>query len=69
MGGHCIVIVGYDPHYLYAVTWGGIAPLTYGWFQAYCDESWAIITQEVAEAGDGPSGLNLAALQKDLDAL
>lgn len=69
MGGHCIVIVGYDPHCLYAVTWGGIAPITWPWFSAYCDESWAIITEEVAEAGHGPTGLNLAALQHDLDAI
>jgi hypothetical protein len=69
MGGHCIVIVGYDSNYLYAVTWGGIAPLSYPWFSRFCDEAWCLITEEVAEAGDGPSGLNLAALQKDLDAI
>ncbi len=69
MGGHCIVVVGYSPEYLFAVTWGGIAPLSYSWFQTFCDEAYAVITEEIVEAGDGPSGLNLAALQKDLDAL
>jgi hypothetical protein len=69
MGGHCIVVVGYDPHYLYAVSWGAVVPITYPWWSAYVDEAYAIITEEVAEAGDGPTGLNLAALQADLDAI
>lgn len=69
-GGHCIVAVGYDQQWLYCVSWGRVVPVSWPWVQAYCDEGWCVISQEVAEAGAGPGGLlNLAALQKDLDAL
>ena len=69
-GGHCIVVVGYSPEYLYVVTWGAVVPVSYPWFGAFVDEAWCLITQEVAEAGSGPDGiLNLAALQADLDAI
>lgn len=67
-GGHCIVFVGYDDKYLYAVTWGRIQAVTYQWWARYGDEAWAIITQAEKEKGGGPT-VDLATLQHDLNAL
>jgi hypothetical protein len=64
-GGHCVVIVGYDPQYLYAVTWGAITAITYPWMSRYCDEAWAVIPQSFVEAGKGPL-FDLKSLQADI---
>lgn len=64
-GGHCIVFVGYDPQFLYAVTWGQVAKVTYPWWARYGDEAWAALSQEYVEAGRGPA-LDLASLRADL---
>lgn len=65
-GGHCVPIVGYDQHHLYAVTWGKVQPITYPAWHFMSDEAWAVITGEfVAKGGDG-RGISLAALQADL---
>ena len=52
IGGHCIILVGYDREYFYAITWGAIQPITWIWLQSYMDESWAIITPEIVEKGE-----------------
>lgn len=65
-GGHCIPIVGYDANYLYAVTWGAVQPITYPAWHLMADEAWAVITGELASAGDDGHGIDLAALQADL---
>lgn len=67
-GGHCIVFVGYDAEYLYAVTWGGIAKVSYPWWSKYGDEAWAVIPQAFVEKGAGPL-VDLATLQADLNTL
>lgn len=64
VGGHCIIIAGYDSQWLYGVTWGQVIRIAYPAFHAMTDEAWAVITGEVS-GGDG-HGLNLAALQADL---
>lgn len=66
LGGHCIILVGYDSQYFYAVTWGTVQQVEYNWLTQYMDEAWAIITPEVSQ---GYNGLNLAQLQQDIEAL
>jgi hypothetical protein len=70
-GGHCIVLVGYDPAYWQAVTWGGIVQVSYPFISAFMDEAFAVITQEALEAGHGPGvpALDTATLLSDLDSL
>lgn len=69
IGGHCIPIVGYDNHGLVAVTWGTTQRIGYGAWHYIAEEAWAILTGEfVAKNGDG-RGVNLAALQADLNRL
>lgn len=67
-GGHCIVLVGYDAHAAYAVTWGSVVEVTWPFLAAYLDEAWAIIPEEFEQAGKGPM-LDLKALQADIGAL
>ena len=67
IGGHCIPLVGYDGTHVYAVTWGGVQPIEYAAWHAMSSEAWAVIPGELAK-GDG-HGVNLAALQADLDKL
>jgi hypothetical protein len=64
-GGHCIPVVGYDDHHLYAVTWGKVQRITYpAWF-FMATEAWAVMTGEL-DHGDG-RGVAYDALVADLD--
>lgn len=67
-GGHAIAPLGYDAHFVYCATWGGVAPVTYPFLSAYLDECWAIIPHQFIEAGKGPT-VDLATLQRDLSRL
>lgn len=71
LGGHCIVLVGYDPTYVTAVTWGATVKVSYAWLNTYMDEAYAIISPQWVEAGgvNTPTGLNLTQLEADLKAL
>jgi hypothetical protein len=69
VGGHAVPLVAYDDAYLYAVTWGAIQKITYAMWHNISSEAWAVITGEIlAHDGDG-RGVNLAALNTDLDSL
>jgi len=68
-GGHCIVAVGYYTGGLLCVTWGAVVEVTWAFIHKYCDEAWALLTEEVAERGADPLGLDVALLTSDLDAL
>jgi hypothetical protein len=68
-GGHCIVAVGYTGEGLYCVTWGGVVLVTWPFVTKYCDEGWAVLTQELAEKGSDTLGLDTAQLNADLDHL
>lgn len=68
-GGHCIVAVGYTTEGLYCVTWGGVVLVTWAFVTKYCDEGWAVLTQELAEKGGDTFGLDIAQLDADLDKL
>lgn len=68
-GGHAIPLIGYDDSFLYCITWGKVQPISYNWWHSYADESWAVLTGSfVAHNGDG-RGINLAALESDLNRL
>ena len=69
VGGHCIILAGYDSNWLYGVTWGQVIRIAYPAWHQMSDEAWAIISGEVVSAGGDGRGLNLAALQADLPQL
>jgi hypothetical protein len=65
--GHCIPAVSYDADNLYVVTWGEIKAMSWGFYDAYADESFAVISQDFIEAnGLNPAGFDLTALEADL---
>jgi hypothetical protein len=69
LGGHCVPIVGYSESSLTIVTWGSLQEITYNAWHRMSDEAWAVISGELVSAGDDGHGVNLAALQSDLDSL
>jgi hypothetical protein len=69
-GGHYVSCIGYDLDYIYCVTWGRIQKMDYNFFNTYCDEAWAILSQELLNGeGLSPEGFNLTQLQDDLNAI
>jgi hypothetical protein len=67
-GGHCIILVGYDKDYAECITWGKVQKVTWRWLQSYMEESWALITPEIAIAGKYGE-MRLAELLADLEKL
>jgi len=66
--GHCVPAVGYDQRQLYVVTWGALKTMSWQFYDAYADESFAVLSPDWInqKVGTSPSGFNLAALQQDL---
>jgi hypothetical protein len=69
IGGHCIPVVGYDDNNLYAVTWGQVIAISYPAWHTMSSEAWAVLTGELLAKGGDNRGVNLAALQSDLNRL
>jgi len=68
VGGHCVVIVGYDPAWLYVCTWGAIVKVSWAWWATYATECWALIPEEFVAAGHGPE-LDIPGMQADIGQL
>ena len=71
IGGHCIPIIGYDPHWVYCVTWAKVQPCSWAWFNARCDEAYCLLAAKDWTGVDAkaPNGFDMAALKADLKAL
>jgi hypothetical protein len=69
-GGHAVPVMAYDTRSLTVVTWGALQTMTWGFWAAYCDEAYAILSPDFLKQKGGqtvaPSGFNLAQLQEDL---
>jgi hypothetical protein len=69
-GGHAVPVVAYDSRSLTVVTWGALQTMTWGFWAAYCDEAYAILSPDFLKQKGGqtvaPSGFNLAQLLQDL---
>lgn len=73
-GGHCVPVIHYDFRFqqmLYCVTWGRIQPMTIRFFQKYCDEAYALLSEQdwINKKGVDPSGFNFQELEKDLNSI
>lgn len=66
-GGHAVNAVGYDDEGVTIVTWGELQRMTWRFWETYCDEAYAVLSQDML-LGDGRScaGLDLPGLQRDL---
>jgi hypothetical protein len=69
-GGHAVPVVAYDSRSLTVVTWGALQTMTWGFWEAYCDEAYAILSPDYLKQKGGQtvaaSGFNLQQLQVDL---
>jgi len=66
-GGHAVPVIAYDALTLTVVTWGALKTMTWGFWAAYCDEAYAILSEDfVNKSGIAASGVDLATLQADL---
>lgn len=69
-GGHCVYVVGYSPFGATVVTWGQLVVVEWGFWEAYVDEAWAIVSQDFLNGkGVSPQGFDLAQLNSDLAAV
>ncbi len=58
------------PGFLTCITWGQLKKMTWAWFEKYCSEAYVLVSNDWLKTnGVSPSGLNLAALEKDLAAV
>ena len=69
--GHCIPAVAYDQRNLYVVTWGALKSMSWQFYNAYLEESYAVLSHDwiSTKLGTAPSGFNIAALNSDLAAI
>jgi hypothetical protein len=66
-GGHCVVVVAYNPTGPIVVTWGQLMQMTWDFFDTYVDEAYAILAQDfLSDANIAPNGFDVAALAADL---
>lgn len=70
-GGHCVVLAGYTAYagqgYFIAISWGEVYLLSSAFLNVYCDEIWAIVSDDwVNKTGKTPNGLDMPLLLKDL---
>jgi len=66
-GGHAIPVVEYDARGLTVITWGAKKRMTWSFLDAYCDEAYAVLSDDfIAATGQAPNGFELAQLDADL---
>jgi hypothetical protein len=73
-GGHAVPVVAYDNHGLTVITWGATKAMTWEFWSAYCDEAYAVLSEDFLSAGTNgaptaPNGFDLTALEADLKAV
>lgn len=69
-GGHCVDAIAFDQDAQIAtvLTWGQKQRVTFRWLDAYLDEKWAVIPQQIKDAGT-LDGFDWATLDADLAAV
>ncbi|HYL47205.1 MAG TPA: hypothetical protein VEU52_09255 [Candidatus Limnocylindrales bacterium] len=67
-GGHAVPVVAYDNRTLTCVTWGKLLKMTWGFWQAYCDEAYAILSPDwINSKNYSPGNFDLTTLRADLN--
>lgn len=70
IGGHAVILVGYDYDGFTAISWGKRYKLTNNFLGAFLEEAYGIIDQSwIASTGKTPFGMDLADLKKAMQAL
>jgi hypothetical protein len=67
-GGHAVPVVAYNQRGLTVVTWGALKHMTWGFLDTYCDEAYAVLSQDWIDATKhvSPANFDLETLQADL---
>lgn len=66
-GGHAIPVVAYDSRGVTVVTWGALQTMTWTFWEAYCDEAYAILSPDyLDDKQKAPQGFSMQQLQSDL---
>jgi hypothetical protein len=66
-GGYAIPVVAYDTRGVTVVTWGALQVMTWSFWDAYCDEGYAIISSDYLNGNEqAPQGFSMQQLQADL---
>lgn len=66
-GGHAIPVVAYDVRGLTVITWGARKRMTWEFLDAYCDEAYAVLSEDWLDSRKlSPGDFDLATLQADL---
>jgi hypothetical protein len=69
-GGHAVVVIGYNARRVACVTWGAVQQMTWGFWDAYCDEAYAVLSPQWFDPDKkSPPGFDLTTLQHDLGQL
>jgi hypothetical protein len=68
-GGHDTLAIGYDPDYLYIITWGALQKVEWAFVSKYMDEGIVKLSDEMLKNGKSLEGFNVTQLQADLKAL
>lgn len=65
-GGHAVPVVAYDERGLTVVTWGAIKRMTWQFWDTYCDEAYALLSEDWMKNNLNPGGLSWQQLVKDM---
>jgi hypothetical protein len=70
VGGHAVVLAGYDANGARVISWGSYYTMTWSFFTKYADEVYAIADSTwIDNGGKTPGGLTLAELEAQMQAL
>lgn len=66
--GHAVCLVGYDDKGFWAVSWGQLMHVSWAWYTKYCDESYAILSDDwLTSSGKTIDGFDFETLKTDLN--
>ncbi|HEY3974309.1 MAG TPA: hypothetical protein VGM18_14990 [Candidatus Sulfotelmatobacter sp.] len=66
-GGHAVPVMAYDARGVTVVTWGALQIMTWGFWEAYCDEAYAILSNDyLTGKKTTPEGFSMQQLKEDL---
>jgi len=69
-GGHAMNVIDYGRKHLTYVTWGKLQKATWGWWDRYVDECYAVLEEDyVGDDNRSPQGFSLRRLAMDLKGL
>lgn len=65
--GHCVLIIGYNSKGLQIITWGKEKTMTWEFFETYCEEAYAVFSEDFISKHRTPIGVDVSSLKKDLE--